>query len=460
MGGRAFSLGPNPLYTPRMPREVYETVRDRCQAALRGLFVIVASPIDGPGKSDFGDIDLLVALEKRLIFPRPDEAQAERSGKDLCDEIAKLLQAEATKGEGMTWNLAIPWPSEFAMEGSDERRYIQVDVKICASSDELQYSLFQHAHGDIFNVIGSLIRPLGLTINDKALWLRVPGLEEEDKKRAKVQLTAEPGEILHFIGLQEQGKWDRPFEKVDDMFEYVTTSDLFWLWETQNTTSPDEQTTQDTGETTTNGGSEDRDRDRDRDPHPRVTSGIVGEEDGKMKPKDYKKRIQGRPTFQRWIEEFIPRLQAEDPGRGRRVDNSFAMAQLRDEVRDKAFGVFPATRQQYQERVYEWRLKKNVDTMKALIPGEVSAHATMDPSARSGLCTALRRIMLENDASYGILPEQSLRGPDGFYDEEAVRGFIRQNWEHVRDLAVERQKQRMMAATKRSNEKKRSAPGS
>lgn len=68
MGGLAFSKGPDPLYTPRMPRDVYQYVREHCHALLRELFVVVATPIDGPGKSDFGDIDIFVATKREDYF--------------------------------------------------------------------------------------------------------------------------------------------------------------------------------------------------------------------------------------------------------------------------------------------------------------------------------------------------------------------------------------------------------
>lgn len=68
MGGQAFSKGLNALYTPRMPPAVYRYVRDRCHALLRTLFVVVATPIEGPGKSDYGDIDIFVTMRKQEYF--------------------------------------------------------------------------------------------------------------------------------------------------------------------------------------------------------------------------------------------------------------------------------------------------------------------------------------------------------------------------------------------------------
>lgn len=57
MGGNAFDL-----YTPRMRPEAYRTIRDRCQKKLRELFVVVATPIEGPAKADHGDSELIPKL--------------------------------------------------------------------------------------------------------------------------------------------------------------------------------------------------------------------------------------------------------------------------------------------------------------------------------------------------------------------------------------------------------------
>lgn len=95
MGGLAFTKGPYPLYTPRMPCGIYEYVRRNCHAILRELFVIVATPIEGPGKSDFGDIDIFVTLRKEEYFGgfvSPIIPGAEE--KYPFDTIKELLGAE------------------------------------------------------------------------------------------------------------------------------------------------------------------------------------------------------------------------------------------------------------------------------------------------------------------------------------------------------------------------------
>ncbi|EEY20163.1 predicted protein [Verticillium alfalfae VaMs.102] len=85
MGGSAFASGENPLYTPRMPSHVYELVKSRCKSALRDLYIYVASPIDGPAKRDYGDVDVLMTCARGEFTGR--------SGIDVFPEtVVKAIQ--------------------------------------------------------------------------------------------------------------------------------------------------------------------------------------------------------------------------------------------------------------------------------------------------------------------------------------------------------------------------------
>jgi hypothetical protein len=223
MGGLAFATGRDALQTPRMPKPVYEAAKRRCHQILLQCYYCVATPIEGPGKTDFGDVDILVA------WPKSDEFAGRRG----LEEVARRLRAERVMfegGPGDSAHVALPWPREFEFlhdeslstaqglskdEDEDEApqepntdvrtlpslRHIQVDIRICASPSHLQWLLFKHAHGDMWNLLGSTIRPYGLTVDDAALWVRVPEIEASDRKRARVFLSDDPAETLAFLGL-------------------------------------------------------------------------------------------------------------------------------------------------------------------------------------------------------------------------------------------------------------------
>ncbi len=141
MGGSAFSSAPNPPYTPRMPPMVYRRVLSHCQVALRELFVCVATPIEGPGKIDYGDIDILVALEKRVVFPATEHDSTPRTPPELLAVVQRTLSAKHAIVHGSSANLAIPWPSDMdehvMTSGESREKYIQVDINICPDMEQL-----------------------------------------------------------------------------------------------------------------------------------------------------------------------------------------------------------------------------------------------------------------------------------------------------------------------------------
>lgn len=146
MGGGAFGSGADAPFTPRMPPDVYRKVRDNCHTALRQIFTYVATPIEGPGKKDHGDIDVLVAGERRLTFPARAQDTDPKTPGDLFALVRKVLQADHGNIMGNAGNFAIPWPADdqdlaaiSAGSADDKPRHIQVDVQICKDFDDLTW---------------------------------------------------------------------------------------------------------------------------------------------------------------------------------------------------------------------------------------------------------------------------------------------------------------------------------
>lgn len=138
--------------------------------------------------------------------------------------------------------------------------------------DHILQILFKHAHGDIWNLVGSTIRPFGLTVDEEALWLRIPEIEAYDRNSAKVMLTKDPVAVLRFLGLAVDNFWEEPFPSVEAMFDYVTTCRLFWV---RPMTEEDEGNVDGAG----------------------VSGGEVGTK--RLKHND-RRRMKGRPVYRRW----------------------------------------------------------------------------------------------------------------------------------------------------------------
>jgi hypothetical protein len=114
MGGKAFAHVTPPLLTPRMSKGVYLAAKNQVVRALSEVFDWIDSPTDGPGKEDYGDIDIIVTKFKG---PRP-------SKEELLNQISLLLGSEYqinSKGEEISGNFAIPWPTGFPYPSGYEK---------------------------------------------------------------------------------------------------------------------------------------------------------------------------------------------------------------------------------------------------------------------------------------------------------------------------------------------------
>ena len=205
MGGKAFSHGPNPLSTPRIPKAIYTLLRDEYINLLSTLYGNVASPLDAPGKDSYGDIDVLVSSPLRPITPQT---------------LAQALNAKATVTipGSPTTSFAVPYPGM-------EDDCVQVDVHECPAAT-FQWELFSASHGDLWNIIGTSIRAFGLTANNVGLYLRIPEIEDFNRKKSMVFLTSSPDSVLDFLGLDAESYW-KPFATVKELYLYAARMRLF-----------------------------------------------------------------------------------------------------------------------------------------------------------------------------------------------------------------------------------------
>ena len=273
--------------------------------------------------------------------------------------------------------------------------------------------LYKHAHGDLWNLLGSTIRPFGLTVDEEALWLRIPEIETFNRKKAKVCLSRDPVDILHFLGMKVEGFWAEPFKSVDALFEYTTTCRLFHVREAVDGDAESDTT----------------------------GSGVLGGEEGRKKLKSNdRRRMKGRPVYRRWINEYIPGLR--EKGRFVKRGLGTSTEEIRTMVRDEAFARF-FVEAEYKRRLKEWQLNRDEDQMKSLLKELIPS--TMEPQRRSCLLSAMRKIVMQEDLSYGFTPP-NLRNADGFYDADVVRAFVRDNGERVSKLAWDEQQHKAQDA--------------
>ena len=167
--------------------------------------------------------------------------------------MALNAHARLTGVPGAQYSFAVPYPGS-------PKDYVQVDVHILSSLSALQWQLFTNNHGDIWNLLGSSLRPFGLTANGVGFHVRIPEIEEIDRKKSMVFLTSDPSAVLKFLGLDGERYW-RSFETLEEMYGYVKGMRFFR-----------------------------------RDSYIRET----------LKPND-RKRVKQRPMYRKFVEEWLPR---------------------------------------------------------------------------------------------------------------------------------------------------------
>ncbi|KAL8922429.1 MAG: hypothetical protein Q9208_005151 [Pyrenodesmia sp. 3 TL-2023] len=187
-----------------MPPAVYRPLLDKFFTQLASFFERVAAPIEAPEKTSFGDIDLIVTQPKDADFS--------------IEQISTAINAKRTISAPPMYSFAVPYPQ---LCGS----YVQLDIQVC-EADNFDWEVFHKSHGDLWNLLGSSIRPFGLTANEKGLHLRIPEIEERDRRRSLVFLTADPDIVLEFLGL-DRNAYAQPFVAVPDMYEYACTTRFF-----------------------------------------------------------------------------------------------------------------------------------------------------------------------------------------------------------------------------------------
>jgi len=224
--------------------------------------------------------------------------------------------------------------------------------------------------------------------------------------------------------MKVDGFWDQPFKSADQLFNYVTTCRFF---------DPRPLT------------DEDGHVERPKMDDPTATAEVIRNEAGKRRTKaNERKRMKCRPIFRRWVNEFIPSLRAQIECVSRDPVGSITAGRVA--IRDEAFARF-LVEPEYKRTLREWRRQRQGLEMKKLVSEMVPD--LPNPHYRGCLVSAMRKIILEDDRSYGIQPPTFIKDADGLYDEDVVRRFIQERWQDVGEAAWTMQQQKAREAMAR-----------
>ncbi|KAF4964683.1 hypothetical protein FSARC_7390 [Fusarium sarcochroum] len=299
-----------------------------------------------------------------------------------------------TASKALEFNKGINEKSAKTPAKSKPRRllYVQVDVRFCPSVHSAKYLRFHHAHGDIWQLLGTIIRPFGLTVDNKGLWIRVPEIENANRKNARIFLTSAPDRILEFLGLPVPAFW-KPFPDTDAMFKYVAHCPMFFV-------RPDGNVEQDRHASTAN----------DR------------------------RRLNLRPVYREWVEEFKPRC---------REKGLYPTPLItREGIRDQAFKTYHIQRE-WDKRLRDHRFLEQQQVIKRDIIRDVCPQPD-GPNDEAGklkrglLIKAFTKIIINCDDGqmYGIVAPAHLWGADGLYDMPMVRAYCLNMMDTVFEAAM------------------------
>ncbi|KAJ4297752.1 hypothetical protein N0V90_005647 [Kalmusia sp. IMI 367209] len=218
MGGHAFKR----LHCPRISTELYLQMRKQTTDVIRGLFERVIVPIEMPSKTDYGDIDFLVS---GFLKTAPG---ADLDWDLMVAEVKQALQSYSSLEVHGKRGFLNPDVIYFAAQAPGKDFWVQIDVQVCdiQSQPNFEWKMFQLYYASGLKMIGSLIKPLGLTIDPVGLHIRVEEIETTNFSGSLVFVSNEPAHVLKVLGLDKRFLLGG-FGSKEELYEYFTTTWVF-----------------------------------------------------------------------------------------------------------------------------------------------------------------------------------------------------------------------------------------
>ena len=242
MGGGAFAHAiaqdvPT-LNTPRMSPEEYARMKAHCLSYLSGYFpgCKVAALIEAPEKTDYGDIDFIIATDPQVDFTLlADFIGAEglifRSAQKCCFGMPK-------DGSRPSSTVVYKPISANALAKIDPpipmsvKEHAQVDIEIVPPELFDWYS-FYASYGDMASMLGKIVTFLGFTVSDKGFFLRMSELDETKSNPlvqvadtdGMIRLSSDPAQVIQFLGLSKE-KYDGGFLTLEEFFQWLSECKL------------------------------------------------------------------------------------------------------------------------------------------------------------------------------------------------------------------------------------------
>lgn len=312
----------------------------------------------------------------------------------------------------------------------------------------------------MWNILGTVIRPYGLSATEEGLHIRIPEMEDRDKKKARVLLTISPTEARRFLLDGDTADWTKRFVSVDAFFAYAARCKWYSAWLAHERVRLQKQ--QDTNIKAT------------------------------LKSND-RQRMRTRGVFARWINEHVPAQIRDLPIA--ETDTTPSRDEIRDAIRESAFETFPSVRARYEAQLADWNKEQNrIFVKNTLIKQDLALPASIDSALpvpqcgtdaaqlerhwRGALRSALVKIIVDDeDPGFEYSEEeqeenktddeklenngtaapklQSLRDEHGILVLDDVTAWIGANWKRVGRAAWNAMCKQNAERLAKKNEKRR-----
>lgn len=199
MGGNALKT----VKTERISPEKYIEIKQYIKTELEKLDYVVSEIKEVPGKTSYGDLDLLY----------------HKSNSNIVADIKILFK-----------------PHEIVKNGevvSFDYNNFQIDLIFCSSIEQMNFARFYFSYGDLGSILGRFCNYHGLKIGHRGFWLNVyentlyPEKEFNPTRNwAEILLTQDPRKACDFLGL-DYDRYLLKFESSKEIFDWIMTSKYF-----------------------------------------------------------------------------------------------------------------------------------------------------------------------------------------------------------------------------------------
>ena len=235
MGGKIFQQGANAITTPRMPKRVYDHMRDHVFGILDSLkdtdrIEDRKTAIPAPCKEHFGDIDVLVYKTLGAEDSKDGKPDFRPFLMQLQKAFGAVQKTRTTGDSGASY--ALPWPVKYEIPRDEinksftgfslapEHHFVQVDIKVTNSKALFNWQYVVDSHSGPFMFLGPSLDVVCLKGEPKGFFLRVQEMKDAGVKSGSfIHLTSDPEEVCDIVG------WDH--EKLTNVDGFATNTDLF-----------------------------------------------------------------------------------------------------------------------------------------------------------------------------------------------------------------------------------------